>query len=239
MDNTVFQIAFCDDEPEILEYIKGAVRNVLEQEGVPHELTCFQRAAELLDALSSGGRTFDLFLLDVMMEGLDGIELAGQLRGRGLDTPIIFISSNPNMAMRGYEVDASRYLGKPVDQAKLREALLFCLQNVRQNRPILISTSARLYRLSPKEILYIEVYGRGTQLITRSGPLESRTKISEYEKLLPSDWFFRCHQGFLVNMNHITAIVRYELTLSNGQCVPVSKQRYLETRSRFLAFLSA
>lgn len=58
------------------------------------------------------------------MDSLDGIELAAALRKLGDGTAIIFISSNREMALWGYEVSTARYLAKPLQRPQLREARL-------------------------------------------------------------------------------------------------------------------
>ena len=85
-------------------------------EGLACSVSTYESATALLDAIQ-GGAQFHILLLDVMMEGLDGMELAAALRELGNSTAIIFISSNREMAMRGYEVSAARYLAKPIQRS--------------------------------------------------------------------------------------------------------------------------
>ena len=70
-----------------------------------------------------------------MMDGLNGIQLAAALRCRNNETQIIFISSNREMAMDGYEVSAARYLAKPLNPDKLKEALLSAFAEHQKRNP--------------------------------------------------------------------------------------------------------
>ena len=94
-------------------------------EGLACDLSGYESTTALLTAIQDGAQ-FHILLLDVMMEGLDGMELAAALRKLGDSTAIIFISSNRELALRGYEVSAARYLAKPLQPEQLREALLYC-----------------------------------------------------------------------------------------------------------------
>lgn len=66
------------------------------------------------------------------MGELDGMALAAVLK-KYPDTPnVVFISTDREMAMQGYRVDAKRYLPKPLDPELLREALLHCYEDTRR-----------------------------------------------------------------------------------------------------------
>lgn len=106
-------IAVCDDQANDLDEMETMTSELLEAEGISCGISRFEDAGSLLSA-AQGGETFDILLLDVMMENLNGIELAAALRKQGNDTAIVFISINREMALLGYEVSAVRYLAKPV-----------------------------------------------------------------------------------------------------------------------------
>ena len=57
---------------------------------------------------------YDIYLLDVVMPGLNGIELAKEIRSSDKAADIIFLTSSPEFAVESYTVKASNYLVKPV-----------------------------------------------------------------------------------------------------------------------------
>ena len=134
------RIAVCDDEALDRAQIAQMSQEILRAEEIPAEIACFASAGALLHAIQTGG-AFQILLLDVMMEGMDGMELAAALRAGQEEAAIVFISSNREMALRGYEVAAARYLAKPLDAEKLREALLHCCAAYLQPREIVLPTS--------------------------------------------------------------------------------------------------
>lgn len=121
--NPQLQIAICDDDSIDRQQAADLTREIMEAEGPACSLSSYESGVALLAAIQ-GGAQFHILLLDVMMDGLDGMELAAALRKLGNSTAIIFISSNREMALRGYEVSAARYLAKPLREDQLREALL-------------------------------------------------------------------------------------------------------------------
>lgn len=128
-------------------------------------------------------------MLDVMMDGLDGMELAAALRKLGNSTAIIFISSNREMALRGYEVSAARYLAKPLREDQLREALLYCYKTFCENKELLLPTEKGQSKLAPSGIIYAEPWERGSRLQLTSGPIETSVRISKLASMLPERSF--------------------------------------------------
>ena len=83
--------------------------------GLPCSIAAYESSQTLLSDIQTG-RHFDLLLLDVLMGELDGMALAAVLK-KYPDTPnVVFISTDREMAMQGYRVDAKRYLPKPLDR---------------------------------------------------------------------------------------------------------------------------
>ena len=119
--NGEFHIAVCDDIRIDREQIAGMTAQILNDEELLHSISCYESAGAVLTDIQKGAE-FDLLILDVLMDEMDGMELAAQLRTLRDQTPIIFISVSCEMALRGYEVCAARYFAKPLSEGKLKEA---------------------------------------------------------------------------------------------------------------------
>ena len=230
------RLAICDDEPMDCALVAQMSREILGAEGVEAELSAYPSAAELLRAIRAG-RAFHIFLLDVMMEGMDGMELAAALRAGHEDAAIIFISSNREMALRGYEVAAARYLAKPLDREKLREALLYCCADHARRRALALPTADGQTRVDPSAILYVEAWERGVRLDLGGEKLEAKIPISQIAAMLPEGQFAYCHRTLLVNLACVRHVRYCELELKNGERLPISKYRLAQFKSEFLKYL--
>ena len=230
------RLAVCDDAPAFCDQLAEWTREILRQEGIEAEIDRFDSARPLLEAIGEGA-AFSILLLDVMMEGMDGMELAAALRAQGRKLPIIFISSNREMALRGYEVAAARYLAKPVDREKLREALLFCCETLGAGGELLLPAIDAHRRIQPSFIMYAETCGRGIRIVMKDGQFECRMKISELAAMLPSAQYVFCHRTILVNLDYVTSIRYCELELKNGARLPISKYRLTDLRAQLLRHL--
>ena len=231
------RLAICDDEPMDCALVAQMSREILGAEGVEAELSAYPSAAELLRAIRAG-RAFHIFLLDVMMEGMGGMELAAALRAGHEDAAIIFISSNRVMALRGYEVAAARYLAKPVEREKLREALLYCAASREKKRPLALPTaSGGQSRVDPSAIVYVEAWERGVRLDLGGEKLEAKIPISQIAAMLPEGQFSYCHRTLLVNLTCVRHVRYCELELKNGERLTISKYRLAQFKSEFLKYL--
>lgn len=233
---TRLRLAICDDDAPCLNQIAQWTQEILHSEAIAADIDRFQSAAELLNAVEAGA-AYAVLLLDVVMDGMDGMTLASALRAQGDKAAIIFVSSNREMALKGYEVAAARYLAKPLEREKLREALLYCCRLAQPEREILLPTAEGHSRIHPSSVMYAETYGRGVRLALCDGQLETRLKISELAAMLPAAQYVLCHRAFLVNLDFVSSIRYCELELKNGARLPISKYRLSETRARLLRYL--
>lgn len=231
-----FYIAVCDDEKEDREEIVEMAESVCSEENILGDITGFSSAEELLKVMQEG-REFDLVILDVMMPELGGMELAKHLRSEKKEMSIVFISNNREMAMQGYKVSASRYLGKPLEKEELREAIIFCAAQ-RKNKEIFLSEKGIAERISVDTIKYIEISGRKTKIMQKDRVYETKISMSEWEKEFSELNFIRCHKSYLVNERYIRILSSSFAELEDGERIPISKHRLKEVKEKFFAYMN-
>lgn len=105
-------------------------------------------------------------ILDVRMPGMSGIELHAELRRRGIDLPVIFLTAHGDIDMAVDELrkGAFHFLQKPLDAAKLLAAVADAVEEDRRRRcglPNLEEAKARFASLRPREREVIEMLGEG------------------------------------------------------------------------------
>ena len=168
----MYQIAVCDDEQSDLNQAVQLTERILQEADIPCAVTAYGSGVTLLSEIQRG-RHFDLLLLDVIMDTLDGMALASHLKEQAVPPDIVFISADRDMALLGYYVNAKRYLAKPLDGDELREALLYCYQEMQRRAggsdQILLPTDAGHLRVSLRDIRYAEPSGRHTCLHLTEG----------------------------------------------------------------------
>ena len=232
------KIAVVDDVEQDRIQIATMTRDILCQIKAPHSISGYADARSLLDDIRSG-KKYSLLLLDVMMDEMDGMELADELHKQECHPTIIFISINREMALYGYERNAVRYLAKPLDQAKLEEALMHCCTLWQEKKEILLPTNKGQYRTSFSDIQFIEAFDRGTRFYLDGETVECCMKFGEVEAWLPKSVFLHCHRAFIVNLSYVKSIKNYEFALNGGVVVPIGKNRYSEVYKRFVEYITA
>jgi DNA-binding response OmpR family regulator len=104
-------ILVVDDE----QHIADGLRFNLEAEG--HQVTVVGTGEDALILLIEKRAAFDVVVLDVMLPGRDGFEVAGILREAGHYVPILMLTARdrPEDVLRGFEAGADDYLPKPFE----------------------------------------------------------------------------------------------------------------------------
>lgn len=101
------KIAICDDQPEVVQFIKKACQNFYsENKGV--SIVCFASGEDVL--LSD--EHFDVLFMDIELENMNGIETCYELRKTDHDALLIMISANEKYKMDAYPLHVFNFLDK-------------------------------------------------------------------------------------------------------------------------------
>lgn len=227
-------IAICEDEAVIREEIAGLVQS--HDDG--YALDCFGSAAELLNA----GRQYDIYILDIQMPGVSGMELAEKLRGdAGFPGPvIIFVTAMREYMPAAFDVQAYHFLVKPIDSEKFNKVLAGAVSDfIRRNRreQVTVQLDGRVYTVMLKDIFFVESSRNKVVLHTKAGAVEYYGKIGEFTESLDSDsMFIRCHRCYIVNMEHIARFDEKSIFLKNGQEIFISRTKYTEFAKAYMQY---
>lgn len=223
------RIAICDDETRGRERI----RTLLDSEFSGAQTSEFDSGTKLIEAVK-GGYQPDIVLLDIAMEGMNGMETAKKLRSLS-DVILIFVTGIKEQVFQAFDVGAFHYLMKPVDQEKLKSVLERAVKEVekRAGAPkfLLVKTAGAHRRVPVEDILYAENSGRKVILHTRIEKIEYYERMNHLEELL-GEGFFRCHRGYLVALAAVSGYDNTSITLVSGDKVYLSKQKYAEFAKR-------
>lgn len=236
MGGVTMRIAICDDEPVMLDYLSALVSRWGASRGKSVHTQCFPSAQALWFEWEEK-RCFDLFLLDIQMQGLDGMSFAHQIREAGDQSILIFITGTAEFAAVGYDVSALHYLLKPVDEEKLfacldKAAARLC----RAARQILMPVAGVQTRFCADNIFYAEAFAHSVCIHTKDRAEQAQASIGALEQELCGEPFVRCHRSYLVNLRHIRRIGKAELTLDSGEKLPVSRRLYAAVNEAFIQF---
>lgn len=227
------RIAVCEDEDIFRKQI------VKEIEEYYHSLDVvvdsFSSGEELVKKYEKGKQIgeipqYDILFLDIEMKRLDGFDTAKAIRAYGGKEILIYLTSHTELAMQGYEVEAFRFLAKPVEREKLWEALGELKKRLRKGKNIILHTKEEEVCVEVTSIMYVEsmkndVYyhvleHRNTDCLK---VYKVREKMVNVEKELLEEGFFRCHRSYLVQLAAVESYNNLELTLLGNVQIPISR----------------
>lgn len=230
------RIALCDDDPSMLDQLETFIRSWYEASRRPIRLDRYTATAPLLSVLEDGD-PYDALFLDIHMDGrASGMALAETLRKRRHSMLIVFVTGFLDYALRGYEVQALRYLVKPVrptDMRRCLEAMEACLVR-RAQQSFFFHTNRQDARVQYEEILFFESFSHTVELHAASGAVHAFSgRLSALERDLPQD-FVRCHRSTILNIQHVFSIKRDVVELDTGRELPLSQRRRPAVLQAFL-----
>lgn len=231
----MLNIALCDDNPVELSQIAQILNKI---DNIDFKIYKYTNPHDCLQDIQSG-MVFDCFLLDILMNEDNGIDIAKKIRETHLDTPLIFITATPEYALDGYEVNATRYYLKPLNEKHFTEDLIKILEIAHANTHdyMTITNTNGISRIYLKEIYYIESMLRTIIIHTQQENYTMIGKISDLENQLNDHNFIRVHKSFIVNLRYIHNIFKNTITLDNGEEILLSKHRSKEVHEKFIQYI--
>ena len=182
------RIAYCEDEPAQRSRMELLLRTFAERKRLPLTVEAFSDSAAFLFQYP-GSYPFDLIFLDIDLGGMDGMALARKIRETDSEVPILFLTNHKEYVFEGYEVQAFRYLLKPVTEDTLFP-LLEELQAMRgQEKPhLLLSLGGETQKLFLSDLLFVESDNHYLTLHTAAGMETFKKNLSEFREELSAAW---------------------------------------------------
>ena len=233
----MIQIAICDDEKKILDEVTGYIKNYAENiNDLDIEVFRFDSARTLISTLEDG-KSFDIFVLDVYIGDEMGTALAKNIRKRGIDNPIIFLTTSVEHAPQGYETGTLRYLIKPLAPKKFYEALDAALLQAEKvnERLIKFKTENGIETINANHIMYSEAHDHYQYVVLNDHrQIKVRATVTELlTTLMRNGGFVRLGSAYILNLRNIKNLSSSEVLLYNNTTIPIPRGKYAELKKAF------
>lgn len=230
----MYHIGICDDEPVFVKHLENMAGEILSAAGICYQIHTFASVPELENCLADGRTSIDLLLLDILMEGKNGMDFARGQSASDKKLPFIFITSTMDFALEGYHVDSLAYLVKPVEKEELKRALLKAWKK-HQKQTLLLPYTGQAFTLPLNDLIYIEVHDKLLSIHMADGTVHQvSVPLKAVLEKLPPEQFVRCHKSYVVSLPEICSIWRYSIELKNHEQVPVSKSYYTSVQEALM-----
>ncbi len=198
----MIRIALVEDDAnyvsELTEYLKRYEKESKEKV----DITIFSDGEDIVTDYTG---KFDIILMDVEMEFMDGMTAAAKIREMDTEVVIIFITNMPQYAIQGYKVDALDYVLKPVSYFAFSQRIERALSRLkkRENKFITVVVRGGIIKLDVSSIYYVEVQDHDLIYHTTGGNYVTKGSMKEAEELLDQNKFFRCNRCYLINLEYV------------------------------------
>ncbi|MCD8159642.1 MAG: LytTR family DNA-binding domain-containing protein [Clostridiales bacterium] len=227
------RVAVVEDDAAARRQLKEYLLRYEREQEEPLRISEFSSGLEITEAYTA---CYDLILMDIQMNYMDGMQTAQWIRERDQTVIIIFITNLAQFAIEGYKVDALDYLLKPVQYFAFSQAMQKAVSRIRQNATFFLHLmqESRMIRLDVADIGYIESQGHNVVYHTAEGTYTERGSLKSLEDKLAGQHFCRCNSCYLVNLAQVEQVDQNRVTVS-GQTLQISRSR----RKGFMEALTA
>ncbi len=226
------RIILCEDSSQDLLSLAKHVEQILDQTtDLPYTITPYQSSHQLMFDLEDKAKA-DLYILDIDMPGINGIDLADQIHKLYPYAMVFFYTSHMEFATVGYRVDAKRFLLKGDDLSFMKEALAFACQQYDAliKNCIQISYYHSTINVPVSDIIYVQKDKRLLAVHTiRETMFDSRGVKELYDAIHNASFIMLDRRSF-VNLSYVQRIDADRLVLFNGDKLPFSENRIAEIR---------
>ena len=233
------KIVILEDNQIELSLIKEALNEGVIGSNIELSITTFHSGEELFGDDSALKQSIDLFLLDIEMGEMNGIDVAKKLRISGYKGDIIFLTAFRDFVFEGYNVHAFNYLVKPLDKAVFFKCLTEIESKRHANCYIYRNKQQESIAIPYPEIISFSVNRHYVDIATADKTFEQYINLNALINLLPNQ-FVQVHRSCIINLAHVYKFSQNKVYLSNSTNIEVGrtylkkfKQQYLDYSTRF------
>lgn len=242
-----------DDESNSLEMMEWLLKTYCPQVVVEAMCDSGEKGIEAIRRYKP-----DLVFLDIEMPHMNGFDMLEQFDKLFFD--VVFCTAYDQFAIKAFRYSALNYLLKPVDPDDLKETIRrleekksspskeqidLLIQNIRQParqavQRIALTTGDGLIFVDTRDILYCQAESNYTNVVLVGGKKILVSKVlKDIDETLSGNDFYRVHNSYLINLNHIQKFVRGEggyIIMDDGANIGISRSRRQEFMDLFSRF---
>ena len=240
----MFKIAICDDNVKELESTYHMVLDFARQRPeTGFKVRRFQSSYDLMDCLhmTSG---FHLYILDIIMPVMNGIDVGEKIREKDENAIIIYLTSSSDYAVKSFRVFPFQYLIKPVEQSSLFTTLekAFAKMDLEAEKSMPVKTKDGITAIRYHRISYVEYLNHCLKFHLSDGSVVNSVSSREpfdttANELLQDDRFLRPHISYVVNLNYVRTITGKDFIMHSGTVLAISRKNYADIKKRYIDFL--
>lgn len=236
----MYRISVCDDNSGELEKICSIINDYTDENNINVKVKTFSSGSELLE-YEDGGRYSDIYILDIIMPDMNGIQLGKAIREKNSEAFIIFLTTSKDYALESYSVKAFSYLIKPAERENVTAELADCFSRIsKPPKRFVLKCADGTISVSAEDIVYIEYYNHRMIYRLAGGKTVESVYFRETFDSMIVDYikngsFIKSSASYLVNMRHIKTVNTAGFIMSDGTVLTVTR-KYAEARKKYIDY---
>lgn len=228
------KIGICDDEQKYLEDITQHLDIFSKNNNIDFEKYIFTTSCEML----SCNVNFDIAILDVEMDNMNGIKLGEELRKRNSHIILIYITAHKKYLDDALNLNAVRFFEKPLDSQRFYRGLSDAIARI-DNSTIhfYLKDNNITERISVQDIIFVEIEKRKTKIVTNDKEYHSNHHISFWREKLNSTIFISPHKSYIINFNYVTSYERNYIILDEHYKISIARNKQTDFHRKFMQFM--
>ncbi len=221
----MIKICLCDDNPEFTKLLMREVNSITENFNV--SIMSYNNSSKLKNDLND--KLFDIYILDICMPDIDGMELAKHINTISKNHLIIFFTSKCEYVFNSFKLNIFRYIKKESYKEELKESLISAINKIENdNKKYTFKTKNGVITVSANDIIYFTMNNRNIEIYynDKSDILVGMT-ISNLKEYLSSYIFFNIDRSTVINMNNYSTfnIGDNMIIMNNSDKLYISRYR--------------
>lgn len=247
LEERIFKIGICDSNPEIIQKYVNFFEKWLESKKKEYhnckvQIYGFLTEHEVYEYLINDKKSLDLLLQSMETEKEKDASIFKEVQIRQLPLNIIFLTNYVQSDLKVYPWKKCFFCLKDEMEQWMPQVIdkVWNERNQQKEHIFAWEWNRRKNVVFMKDILYCERDLRVTHLHHINGEEKCHLKLNELEEIFNQGqkFFCRCHNSFLVNLEYVEKIDRYELKLKNREIVPISRSHRKKTLEKYHDMIS-
>lgn len=234
----MIKIAICDDSEIALKQLEKVLGEKKEKWNLMWDI--YTSAESLLESEKQKKQEYDLFILDIIMSGMNGVELADVISVEDKRAFFMFVTDYEKFALPvlNDDLNLAGYIMKPITEEAVEKALVkYDMKRVQKNTTFRFEFKRNLHQVMCEDIIYIERKARYIKIVTATETYKSYMDLDEAWKQLDKRYFASSHASYIVNLRIVVTIRGKEIVLKNGETINLTRTYKEDFRNSYLEYL--
>lgn len=229
-------VAIVENEEEEAFKSKELILSYGKERGIGIDISIFSDAVHFL---KDSPNQIDCIFLDIDMPGINGMDMAVEVRKINKKVDIVFVTNLPQFAIDGYKVQALDFVLKPTNYSDFRMALdkIYEKKSKEIKDGFVLKAGATVQCFKNKEVVYIEMKRHDLFVYMDDGAIFStRGTIKALEEELNKDMFAKINSGIIVNLGKVARLENNSVIMQDKTDLPISRSHKKEFAIRLSDF---